>query len=502
MSRLGDRFVLEREIGSGGMSAVFLGRDEVLDRPVAVKVLKPGFDDSEVGARFRQEGRTAAKLSHPNIVQVYDAGEDTLDGRNASYIVMEYVPGGDLRRLMDKKGPLPEAELSRIGAEVAAGLAHAHERGIVHRDVKPHNILLDERGRPKITDFGIARALDATVATRTGSYLGTALYSSPEQLKGERVTPKSDVYSLGATLYHAAVGEPPFGGAPMEVATQHVSKDPVPPRERGGSVDGELEALILRCLAKDPDSRPTADEVRAGLRAAGTEARATRAYAAPPPPAKGATRGAASPTRPAPDGMVRSDRRGRLRPILAALALVAILALIAAIAVPMPFGETGQPERPAGQNDRASNKPSGGGERDSDRQAAAGPSTQPAGQQSSPRSDSKETGGDGDLAQEAAQTVEEFYTSAASGDYEESSELLTAAYRQSTFPDRATFEGTFGTLNRVEFTSGPDAQVSGDTATVSFSTNAYHTDRVDQTTGTATLVQESGDWKIDALNVA
>jgi eukaryotic-like serine/threonine-protein kinase len=158
MSRLGDRFVLEREIGSGGMSAVFLGRDEVLDRPVAVKVLKPGFDDSEVVARFRQEGRTAAKLSHPNIVQVYDAGEDTLDGRNASYIVMEYVPGGDLRRLMDKKGPLPEAELSRIGAEVAAGLAHAHERGIVHRDVKPHNILLDERGlracRPRLPRQG------------------------------------------------------------------------------------------------------------------------------------------------------------------------------------------------------------------------------------------------------------------------------------------------------------------------------------------------------------
>ena len=483
------------------MSNVFLGTDEVLDRPVAVKILKTEFGGTDIGTRFRREGRTAAGLSHPNIVQVYDAGEDEFEGRNVSYIVMEFVPGGDLKRLIDENGPLSDDEISVLDG-AAMGLAHAHERGIVHRDVKPHNILLDERGRPKITDFGIARALDATVATRTGSYLGTALYSSPEQLKGERVTPKSDVYSLGATLYHAAVGEPPFGGAPMEVATQHVSKDPVPPRERGASVDGELEALILRCLAKDPDSRPTADEVWAGLRAVGMEARATRAYAAPPPPAKGATRGAASLTRPAPDGMVRSDRRGRLRPILAALALVAILALIAAIAVPMPFGETGQPERPAGQNDRASNKPSGGGERDSDRQAAAGPSTQPAGQQSSPRSDSKETGGDGDLAQEAAQTVEEFYTSAASGDYEESSELLTAAYRQSTFPDRATFEGTFGTLNRVEFTSGPDAQVSGDTATVSFSTNAYHTDRVDQTTGTATLVQESGDWKIDALNVA
>ena len=505
MTKFAGRFLLEREIGAGGMSNVFLGTDEVLDRPVAVKILKPEYGGTDIGTRFRREGRTAAGLSHPNIVQVYDAGEDEFEGRNVSYIVMEYIPGGDLKRLIDERGPLSGDEISVLDG-AAMGLAHAHERGIVHRDVKPHNILLDERGRPKIADFGIARALDATVATRTGSYLGTALYSSPEQLKGEKVTPKSDVYSLGATLYHAVVGEPPFGGTPMEVATQHVSKDPAPPGERGASVDGELEALILRCLAKDPDSRPTADEVRAGLQAAGTEASATRTYAAPPPPAKstGATRGASSSTRAAPKGMVRSDRRGRLRPILATLALVAILALVAAIAAPVLFDGTDRAQQSgSGQNDRASNNLSGGGEQDSDRRAAAGPSTQPAAQQSSRRAESEETsGGGGDLAEEAAQTVQEFYTSAAEGDYEDSSELLTAEYRQSTFPDQGTFEGTFGTLNRVEFTSGPDAQVFGDTATVSFSTNAYHTDRVDQTTGTATLVQQSGEWRIDALNVA
>jgi serine/threonine-protein kinase len=147
--RLGGRFVLERQIGTGGMSVIFLGRDEVLDRPVAVKVLKGGFESFEVGARFRREGRTAARLSHPNIVQVYDAGEDKLDEREVSYIVMEYVSGGDLKGLIDAEGPLAEKKLARIGADVASGLAHAHEKGIVHRDIKPQNILIDKYGHPQ-----------------------------------------------------------------------------------------------------------------------------------------------------------------------------------------------------------------------------------------------------------------------------------------------------------------------------------------------------------------
>src|SRR3712207_6090453 len=179
--RFANKFVLEREIGSGGMSTVFLGRDEVLDRPVAIKVLKPELGETDVGARFRREGRTAARLSHPNIVQVYDAGEVELEGIEVSYIVVEYVPGGDLEVLIDRRGPLPGIMLSRIGADVADGLAHAHERGVIHRDIKPQNVLINDYGSPKLTDFGIARALDADHSTSTGSYLGTALYSSPEQ---------------------------------------------------------------------------------------------------------------------------------------------------------------------------------------------------------------------------------------------------------------------------------------------------------------------------------
>src|SRR5918993_1503641 len=256
MIRLTERFVLEREIGSGGMSTVFLGRDEVLDRPVAVKLLKPGYAGTDIGARFRREGRTAASLSHPNIVQVYDAGEGAYEGREVSFIVMEYVSGGDLKDLMDRKGALSGGDLTRL-SEAAAGLAHAHERGVIHRDIKPHNILLNENGRPKLTDFGVARALDASQATRTGSYLGTALYSPPEQLRGEKVTPKSDVYSLGVTLYHAATGQPPFIGAPIEIASQHVSREPTSPREVNDAVSPSMEALILDCMRKDPDARPT-----------------------------------------------------------------------------------------------------------------------------------------------------------------------------------------------------------------------------------------------------
>src|SRR5918999_2132801 len=172
VDRIGDRFVLVRELGSGGMSRVFLGRDEVLDRPIAVKIVEPDPDDPEIGLRFQREGRSAARLSHPNIVRVFDAGEDELDGRAVSYIVMEYVSGGDFEDLIDRNGSIPEAMLLRVGSDVASGLIHAHERGIIHRDVKPRNILLDERGSPKLVDFGIARALDGTTHDRTDSNLG------------------------------------------------------------------------------------------------------------------------------------------------------------------------------------------------------------------------------------------------------------------------------------------------------------------------------------------
>src|SRR5918998_113929 len=290
VGRLGDRFVLVRELGSGGMYRVFLGRDEVLDRPVAVKIVEPDPEDPEIGLRFQREGRSAARLSHPNIVRVFDAGEDEMKGRAVSYIVMEYVPCGDFKDLMDRHGPLPETMLLRVAADVASGLTHAHERGIIHRDIKPRNILLDERGSPKLADFGIARALD-------GTYLGTVAYSSPEQLRGQRITPKSDIYSFGATLYHAAVGEQPFSGNSIEVANQHVLKVPAPPGERGARISERLETLILGCLAKKPSKRPDAARLHDGLLQNGA-AEATAALAAPAARARdGGLHGAAGTSR-------------------------------------------------------------------------------------------------------------------------------------------------------------------------------------------------------------
>jgi serine/threonine-protein kinase len=508
--RFANKFVLEREIGSGGMSRVYLGRDEVLDRPVAIKVLKPDLGETDIGTRFRREGRTAARLSHPNIVQVYDAGEGEIEGRETSYIVMEYVPGGDLKELIDRRGTLSGRDLTELSG-VAAGLAHAHERGIIHRDIKPHNILLDENGRPKLADFGIARALDATTATRTGSYLGTALYSSPEQLQGQTVTPKSDVYSLGVSLYHAATGRPPFVGSPIEVANQHVSREPVPPRELNDAVSGSLEALILDCLKKDPDARPTADEVRLGLLEASQGVHATVAY--PEPPVTGPTR--TREPRPAPttpkapprgDTVTRpgaattyGGRRRWPRGALVILALVAVLAVIAALALPTLLGGDG--ERGGAEQNNGGPNPAGGDQAQGEQnpQGSSGQrSDSPSDNEPAPSEPQRQ---DGLTAEAAERTVEEFYTSADQGDIGKAYALLTDDWRQQYFPTQADLEDTFAAVEEVTFVEGPTAEVSGDTATVSGRTEAVLTSQIEQNEGTWELVSEGGEWRINAWTV-
>jgi hypothetical protein len=397
---------------------------------------------------------------------------------------------------------------------------------VIHRDIKPHNILLDENRRPKLADFGIARALDATYATRTGSYLGTALYSAPEQLRGDKVTPKTDVYSLGATLYQAATGQPPFLGTPIEVASQHVSKEPTPPRQLNDAVSESLETLILDCLKKDPDSRPTADEVRLGLLEAGRGVYDTRAYTEPPiaPPAPASARTerarptSAAPTSAAPTSGVARSRPGgavhggrRRRGALAVLAFLTVLALIGAIVAPTLL-------RDGDQSANVSERNGGGGEAQAGgssegRESGGGNPTQSATAQqtaspqatSSPEPSQEQAGsqGPGGSPEEAAaQTIEEFYTAAAEGDYERSSELLSSAYRQSTWSPPSKFPTTFDTLESIEFTEGPrTTQENENTATVAFSTIAHHSFGDEARTGTATLVRENGEWKIDDLNV-
>ena len=262
------RYELHRRLGRGGMAEVFLARDQLLDRPVAVKVLFPEFaTDPAFVERFRREATAAANLNHPNIVGVYDWGE--ADG--TYFIVMEYVDGRSLSEILRAEGPLHPDRVADVGADVAAALGFAHRNGVVHRDVKPGNVILTQAGQVKVADFGIARAITATSddnLTQVGTVMGTATYFSPEQARGESVDPRSDIYSLGCVLYELVVGRPPFAGdSPVAIAYKHVQESPVPPRHLNVELPVAMEAIILKCLAKNPVNRyPSAEDLRADLR--------------------------------------------------------------------------------------------------------------------------------------------------------------------------------------------------------------------------------------------
>jgi eukaryotic-like serine/threonine-protein kinase len=247
---VGGRYRLERSLGHGGMATVHLARDEQLGRLVAVKRLSEGFTGDEVfRERFMREARMAAGLSHPNIVAVFDVGEDY----GAPYIVMECVEGQTLADLMARTGPVEPDRAVDLILQACAGLEHAHAAGLVHRDIKPQNLLVRDDDALKIADFGIARPVDGTQLTLAGTILGTAAYLAPEQALGERVTAAADIYSLGAVTYQLLTGRPPYEFTSLaELSVKQRERTP-PPID---GVSAELEATVLRCLRADPAERP------------------------------------------------------------------------------------------------------------------------------------------------------------------------------------------------------------------------------------------------------
>jgi len=251
---LGGRYTLEERVGTGGMSTVYRAHDRLLDRKVALKVLHQQYaGDVEYDERFRREARAAAALQHPNIVTVIDRGEH--EGR--PFIVFEYVAGENLKRFIERRSPVPVETALKLGHQIGDALAFAHEAGLVHRDVKPQNILLNGDGRAKVTDFGIARSLDVQHGmTQTGTVLGTSDYISPEQAQGLRVSEQSDVYSLGVVLYELLTNEVPFSGENfVAVAMQHINEPPPSVRARRPDVSPRLDAAVRRAMAKTPAER-------------------------------------------------------------------------------------------------------------------------------------------------------------------------------------------------------------------------------------------------------
>jgi eukaryotic-like serine/threonine-protein kinase len=319
------RYELEELVGTGGMSSVFRAHDRQLERRVAIKILHEHYaSDPEYLERFRREARAVAKLSHPNIVTVIDRGDD--DGRQ--YIVFEHVEGENLKELVLRTGRLPVRDALGVALAVADGLAFAHDHGLVHRDVKPQNVLLSKEGEVKVTDFGIARSLHMEHGvTQTGTVLGTAEYLAPEQASGKPVSPATDVYSLGVVLWELLAGDAPFVGENfVAVALRHVNEPPPSLLERRADVSPRLAAAVDRALAKDPARRfPSMTAFAEELRACLAEPQG----AAPPPPPDDL--GATLVTRPAP-AQPRPRRRSRPRRRPFAWVLLALVVAAAAFA--------------------------------------------------------------------------------------------------------------------------------------------------------------------------
>jgi len=266
---LGGRYEIIEKIGAGGMAHVYKAKCRLLNRNVAVKILRDEFvNDEEFVKKFRRESQAAASLSHPNIVNVYDVGAEEVNGQRIYYIVMEYINGKTLKEIIREKGKLSLGETLDYSIQMAEALEHAHKNHIVHRDIKPHNIMITEDGRVKVTDFGIARAATASTVTNTSNVIGSVHYFSPEQARGGYTDEKSDIYSLGIVIYEMATGKVPYeGDSPISVALKHIQEDILPPRSINPTIPVSLENIIMKCVQKSQlDRYNNASELLRDLR--------------------------------------------------------------------------------------------------------------------------------------------------------------------------------------------------------------------------------------------